>query len=126
MSGHFLDFFDPFNSSYTPPKGCAIYTFAALEQIGSNHSHIIDFLIAAEPSVVVHLEPISELLEPSNLLHYLSIKYFQKRNYLSGFLPALQAKSHLGEIDILYSQPTGVGSMFIEGYSMVVWQPRAI
>ena len=126
LFGHRLDFFDPFSSCGSIPKGSAIFTFAALEQIGCNHTHIIDYLISAQPSIVIHLEPISELLNSSNLLHFLSIKYFQKRNYLSGFLTALQHQSSEGNIDILHAEPTGVGSMFIEGYSMVVWKPRAI
>ena len=119
--GKSIDFFCPPPDDNYIPKGSALYTFAALEQISSKHDKIIDFMITSRPKVVVHLEPIEELLDKDQLIEYLSIKYFKRRNYLSGFLDALRKRQERGEIKILHECKTGIGSLYIEGYSLVVW-----
>jgi hypothetical protein len=119
--GKNIDFFCPPSPDNYIPKGSSLYTFAALEQISDRHEQIIDFMIASRPKIVVHLEPIEELLDQDRILEYLSVKYFKKRNYLSGFLTALRKRQENGEIKILHEHKTGVGSLYIEGYSLVVW-----
>ena len=119
-----IDFFSPPIYSQYIPYDSAIYTFAALEQIGADHDKIIEFMIAARPRVVVHLEPIYELMNQEILLEYLSAKYFLKRNYLSGFLSNLLRKQDQGKIKVHFQEKTGVGSLFIEGYSLIVWSPN--
>lgn len=119
-----IDFFSPPIDSHYLPHDSAIYTFAALEQIGAEHEKIIEFIIAARPRVVVHLEPIAELMNQDILLEYLSAKYFLKRNYLSGFLSNLLRKQDQGKVKVHFQEKTGVGSLLIEGYSLIVWSPN--
>ena len=71
----------------------------------------------------IHIEPIEELLDKNILLDYLSIKYFEKRNYLSGFLSGLKKLEKQNKIKILKADRNNIGSLFIEGYSIIVWQP---
>jgi SAM-dependent methyltransferase len=104
--------------------GAAVYTVAALEQLGERFAPFLDYLLANKPSVCVHIEPIAELLDPGRLLDYLSIAYFKKRGYLSGFLTELTRREANGELRILDARRTHTGSLFIEGYSAVVWRPR--
>lgn len=117
--------FDLFNPPPTLEleQGAAVYTVAALEQTGERFGAFLDFLVGNKPSVCVHIEPVAELLTPSRLLDYLSLRYFEKRNYLSGFLDELRRRESLGQIQILKSQRSNVGSLYIEGYSAVVWKP---
>ncbi|MHC1699667.1 MAG: class I SAM-dependent methyltransferase [Humidesulfovibrio sp.] len=104
--------------------GAAVYTVASLEQVGEGFRPFLDYLEDNRPSVCVHIEPVAELLDPKRLLDYLSIRYFEKRGYLSGFLDELRRREALGRVEILKAQRTNVGSLFIEGYSTVVWRPR--
>jgi len=81
------------------------------------------YLLRNKPSVVVHIEPIPELLDPTNLLDYLSIRYMQKRKYLTGYLDTLRVMEQRGLIKIMEARRSGIGSMFIDGYSIIVWKP---
>lgn len=121
IKGHNFDFFKP--SNFGLPTDTAVYTVAALEQTGTKYKKFVNYLLKEKPSVVVHIEPIPELLDPTNLLDYLSIKYMQKRKYLSGYLTYLRKLEKQGKIKILEARRSGVGSFLIDGYSVIVWRP---
>lgn len=117
-----FDFFEP-DYSIGLAEHSAVYTVAALEQVGTRYEQFLRYLIRNKPSVVVHIEPIPELLDPINLLDFLSIKYMEKRKYLSGYLDTLRHLEKTGKVEILDARRSGVGSMFIDGYSIIVWRP---
>lgn len=117
--------FDFFKPNYDVDlNGAAIYTVAALEQIGDNFKPFVDYIFEKQPNICIHLEPIDELLDDGkhNILNELSIKYFRKRNYLNGFLPYLEDLERNGKIEILKKQRIFSGSYFIEGHSLIVWK----
>jgi hypothetical protein len=121
LYGRHFDFFNPdydFNI-----EDSIIYTVAALEQTGERYTDFLDYLLYYKPKLCIHIEPIAELLNYRNLLDYTSIKYFKKRGYLSGFLTRLRELESKGQAEILLAQRTFIGSLFIEGYSVVVWKP---
>jgi len=125
--------FVPFNFDFfNPPKiksskymgiGTGIYTVAALEQTGTNYKKFVSYLLKAKPEIIVHIEPIPELLDSSKLLDYLSIKYMEKRKYLSGYLTYLEELEKKGKIKIIEARRSGIGSLLVDGYSVIVWQP---
>ena len=119
--------FDFFNvdKDFEIEENSGIYTFAALEQVGSNHVDFIEYLISKKPSICLHVEPISELLEPDdNLLDFLSVKYFEERNYLNGFYKNLKKLEDDGIIDIIHAKRSNIGSFYVDGYSIVAWRPK--
>ena len=120
--GHNFDYFNP-DKNFQLPNNTGVVTIASLEQVGDRWSNFIEYLIDQRPKICIHIEPISELLDSSILLDYLSIRYFEKRNYLKGFLTGLKKLEDSGKVIIHKAQRTGIGSLFIEGYSIVVWQP---
>jgi SAM-dependent methyltransferase len=117
-----FDFFKP-DYKFKLGKNSIIFTVAALEQTGSNFDKFLKYLLKNQPSACIHIEPISEVLDNSNLLDYLSISYFKKRNYLIGFLDYLKKLEQEKKIIIHKIQRTFIGSIFIEGYSVIVWSP---
>jgi hypothetical protein len=118
-----FDYFSP-DASFLVPKNSMVLTVASLEQVGKDHSLFIDYLISNQPEVVVNIEPIGELLSVDNKMEKLSIDYFKKRNYLNGYLESLREREKLGSVEILVAERTFFGSMFIEGYSLLVWRPK--
>ena len=120
-SYHF-DFFNP-NYKIVLKPNSAVYTVASLEQVGKRYEKFVEYLLKNKPSIVVHIEPIPELLDPTKLLDYLSIKYMEKRKYLSGYLEYLKDLEYIGKIEIIEAKRSGIGSMFIDGYSIIVWKP---
>jgi len=123
IDGFNFNFFEP-NYEIDFSKNSAIYTVAALEQIGNNYEAFVDFLIKKSPDICIHMEPIEELLDETRLIDFLSIKYFRKRNYLQKFLPYLEQLEKEGKIEILKKQRIYTGSFFIEGHSLIVWKPK--
>ena len=117
--------FDNFNPNFDVKlnPNSSIYTFAALEQLGDNTDSLINYWIVNKASIIVNVEPMSEPLNDDELLQYLSIKYFEKRAYLKGYINKLKALERDGTIVIHDIVRTGIGSMFIEGYSIISWSP---
>ena len=114
-----FDFFKPSSLKLLPNS--AVYTVAALEQLGTNYKKFVSYLLKVKPSIIIHIEPIEELLDPTNLLDNLSLKYFKKRKYLSGYLTYLRKLEKCGKIRIIETKRSGIGSLFIEGYSIIIW-----
>lgn len=122
ISGKQFDFFNPDYEFKLKPNS-AIYTVAALEQVGDKFKDFVEYLLKQKLEYCIHIEPIGELLDGENLLDWLSIQYFDKRNYLKGFLTYLQELEKTGKVEIINAQRSYIGSLFIEGYSLVVWRP---
>jgi hypothetical protein len=118
-----FDFFTPDNN-FKIEDNSLVYTVAALEQVGNKFKNFVDYLIEQSPDICIHFEPISELLDETKLLDYLSIKYFNNRNYLNGFLTYLEELELEGKIEILNKRRINSGSYFIEGHSLVVWRVK--
>ena len=122
LFSHNFDYYKP-DLNFKLDNKASVYTFASLEQTGNNYKDFIQYLIKNKPDICVHIEPTSETLDENNLLDYLSIKYFNKRNYLNGFinhLKELESKKIVKIIDIKRSY---IGSYYIDGYSIIVWKP---
>lgn len=118
------DYFDFFKPKGTIKPNSAVYTIAALEQTGTNYKKFVSWLIKQKPSIVLHIEPIEELLDPNVLLDYLSIRYFRKRKYLKGYLTHLRKLEKQGKIKIHTARRSGIGSKFVDGYSIIAWSPN--
>ena len=122
IHGRQFDYYHPDTGFLLAPDSI-VYTVASLEQIGDRWQPFAEYLLAQKPAICIHVEPIAELLDPDVLLDNLSCKYFRKRNYLHGFLDGLRALECEGRVCIHRAQRTGIGSLFIEGYSVIVWSP---
>ena len=117
-----FNFFVP-DESFDLVDNSVVYTSASLEQVGTEYKTFMDYLLRQKPALCINIEPIAELLDEDNLLDYLSIQYFKKRKYLSGYLDYLRRLENQGRIKIHKAQRTYIGSLFIEGYSVIVWSP---
>ena len=118
MEGYQFDYFKP---KFIMPENSAVLTVASLEQVGKKFKTFVKYLLQVKPRVVVHIEPIPELLDKTILIDYLSIKYMAKRKYLTGYLDYLRLLEKNGYIKILEARRSGIGSKFIDGYSIIVW-----
>lgn len=105
-------------------ENTAVITMHSMEQLGTSFSPMMKYLVEVRPKIIIHLEPIIELYDSSNLFDVLAIKYHKKRNYLDGFLTALRKLQGEGAIDIMVEKRLRFGSMFHEGYSLIAWKPN--
>ena len=117
-AAHRVDYFDPSTYPIIQQKYIA-FTNASLEQAGADYHEFIDFLINDQNCVQgIHIEPIKELLDLSCPLNVQSYYYSEKRNYLTSFVNYLNNK----DINIVYAKDHGIGSKYINGYQVVVWE----
>jgi hypothetical protein len=117
-----FDFFSPNPSLWVPP-GSAFLTVASLEQTGTRWIDFMEFMLAKKPEICIHIEPIEEVLMPEVLLDHLSLDYFTKRGYLTGFLRKM-GQTFKDKVEVIEVRRTEIGSKFIEGYTVVAWRPR--
>ena len=75
-----------------------------------------------KPALVIHLEPIPELLDKKKILDNLSIRFMKKRNYLKNYLVALKSLEKSKRIKIIKIRKSYFGSLYINGYSLIVWK----
>lgn len=104
--------------------GVAVLTAGALEQLGERFGPFLDCLLAAQPAICVHIEPLLELYDREDSFDAVAIRYHQARGYLSGFLPALEALERDGRAEIIETHRTRFGSLHNEGFSWTVWRPK--
>ncbi len=122
ISGHIFDMFSP-NSDIEIAENGAVMTIGGLEQLGKDHQEFVQFLIAKEPRLCIHVEPICELYEENNLVDYLAMKFHKQRNYLIGLLPYLEKLEDENYIRILKIHRMYFGSLFHDGWSLIIWRP---
>ncbi len=123
VAGHAFDFFHPDESLEVPP-GSAIFTVGALEQTGTQWEAFLDFVMRKKPAACFHIEPIYEWYDHENsLVDYTAWKAHEVRNFWRGFPPKLVELERQGKVRILKTKRINFGSLVIEGYSQLFWQP---
>jgi hypothetical protein len=111
-------------TDYALTPGCAVITVGAMEQLGSRFQPFLDYLLANQPRLVVHHEPIPEFYSERTLYDYLALWYHRERDYLSGYWPALQRLAQEGRIEILEARRLHFGDPYNDPESLIVWRPR--
>ena len=113
------------DDSFKIASNSAIFTIGAIEQLASNFEAFLQFLLKNRPLLCVHVEPTIELYDKDNLVDYLAIKFHKKRGYTENFLTRLKKLEKEGEIEILKVKRLFFGSLYMEGYSLFIWRPKA-
>lgn len=122
IEGRRFDMFRP-DATLRIGRDTGVLTSAAMEQLGADHGAFVDYLLAQDPAVCVHIEPLYELYDEGQLFDHVARRYHRQRNYLTGFVPRLQELAAAGRIELLALRRTGFGSFFHEGYGFVAWRP---
>lgn len=97
-----------------------VLTFGSVEQLGDARP-FIDYLIEQGPKLVVHVEPVPELLDEDDLVDWLSLTFHKRRGYTRGLLPYLQGHP---KVEVLNVERSHFGSLMLESYARIVWRPR--
>jgi hypothetical protein len=124
FSGYTFDYFNPKFSKKIKlnEEEWSCFTVASLEQVGHNYKKFINFLKLKKPKIIVNIEPINELMSQDKILDYLSVKYSLNRNYLNNYYYYLKKLEEKKIIKILEVKKSHFGSLYINGYSIIVWK----
>ena len=100
-----------------------VFTSGVIEQIASKFDNFIDFLLQKKPKLVVHVEPTYEVYDQEILFDHLAAKFHKKRGYTIGYLPRLKELEKEGKVEILKIKRLNFGSLFMEGFTNIIWRP---
>lgn len=124
LSGRRFDFFAPdAGFDFGGPDDVAM-TFCALEQTGERFDTFAKWLVERKPALVVSMEPAIELYRPESLVDDMAIRYHTHRKYLNGYFSFVDGLAERGQAEILMRRRLGFGSLYHEGYSLLVWRPK--
>jgi hypothetical protein len=124
MTGHLFDMLSP-DEDFKIEDNSAIFTIGTVEQLANNFGPFLQFLLKRSPKLCIHVEPTIELYDESNLIDYLAIKFHRKRGYTENYLTRLRELEAENRIEILKVQRLFLGSLYMEGYSLIIWKPKA-
>ena len=122
LSGSLFDMLNP-NYDYKIKNNSGVFTFGAMEQLASKIGKMLDYLLDQKPEICLHTEPMIELYDQNNFTDYLAMQFQSKRGYTKGLLPYLQSLEIDGKIIIIKIKRLFFGSLFMEGYNLVIWKP---
>lgn len=122
LEGRLFDMTKP-DKQFMLEANSAVFTMGAIEQLGGKFHDFIEYLIQNKPKVVVHTEPVVELYDINKLEDYLAYRLQEKRGYTKGLLPHLQKLERQDRIKIEKIRRLYFGSLFMEGYNLMVWRP---
>ncbi len=120
--GHLFNMIDPDFEIDIDPNS-VVFTSGTIEQIASKFEKFVEFLLQKKPELVVHVEPTYEVYDRDVLFDYLAAKFHKKRGYTAGYLPRLQQLESEGKAEILKIKRLNFGSLFMEGFTCIVWRP---
>ena len=103
-------------------KSSGVLTVGALEQLGSNFWPFLFFLLRQKNvKYFIHFETFNEFYDLDTIEDSLAIAYCKNRNYINGYISALEFLESYGIVKIIQKTRT-FGSQFHEGYSFLVWK----
>lgn len=123
MKGYLFDMVSP-DENFKIERGSAILTSGAIEQLASKFEAFLQFLLKRFPALCINIEPTIELYDESNLVDYLAMKFHRKRGYTENYLPRLRELETQGKIEILKVKRLFFGSLYMEGFTYMIWRPR--
>lgn len=122
MEGKVFDFFLPDQGAQIE-DGAVVFTLGALEQTGDAWHAFLDYLLQFRPAACVHIEPIVEWYGDWTLFDYAAKRFHRARRYWTGFPDKLKALAEEERIQILKQKRSDFGSLYLEGYSQLIWRP---
>lgn len=122
VEGNLFNIIEP-DYSIDLDENSLVFTSGVIEQIASKFDNFIDFLLLKKPKLVVHIEPIYEVYNQEILFDYLAAKFHKKRGYTEGYLPRLRQLESEGKIEIIKVKRLNFGSLFMEGFTNIIWRP---
>jgi SAM-dependent methyltransferase len=122
MRGGIFDFKEP-DPRLKLQKESAVFTFGALEQVAGEYDRFLEYLLKQQIGFCINIEPTIELYDETSLFDYLAIRFHKKRGYSMNYLTRLRELEASGKIVIEKVKRLNFGSLFMEGYTYMVWRP---
>ncbi len=119
--GHRFDFLHP--TPFHGVTGMTVLTVGALEQVGRQWRPFLNYLLQFKPKRVIHVEPQISFYDPSSPVDATAIEAHKARGFWEGYLEAVQELERQGRLEIEHKERASLGSLLIEGYSLLIFRP---
>lgn len=123
IKGHIFDMLRP-DKGFKLSDNSAVCTIGAIEQLAGNFEPFIQYILGSHPKLCLNVEPTIELYDENNLVDYLAIKFHKKRGYSENYLTRLIELESQNRIEILKVNRSLFGSLYMDGYSYIIWRPK--
>lgn len=123
VEGRLFDFFNP-DRDMKLEKNSAVLTIGALEQTGRNYGKFTDWLLGSGVKRCVHVEPVLEWYDENHPVDQAAREFHRARGYWQGFPELLRKLEAEGRVEILKEKRSFFGSLYVEGYSQLMWRPK--
>lgn len=123
LTASLFDMLNPSAEDFRLDRNSGVLTFGSLEQLGGEIEPIVNYLCNQKPKICVHIEPAIELYNSEDMEDYLATWFQGKRGYSSGLIALLQDYESRGLLLIKKIQRLNFGSLMMEGYNLIVWEP---
>jgi len=123
MTGHLFDMLSP-DEDLEIADNSAVFTIGVVEQLAGKFEAFLQFLLRKSPKLCINIEPTIELYDEDRLIDYLAIKFHRKRGYSENYLTRLRDLEAENRIEILKVKRPFFGSLYMEGYSCIIWRPK--
>ncbi len=122
LAGQMFDMIHP-NRQIKLAEKSAVFTFGALEQLAGRFEAFLQYLLEQKPGICIHVEPTIELYDENILFDYLAVQFHRKRGYTENLLPRILELETERKVRVLKVKRLNFGSLFMEGYTFIIWQP---
>jgi SAM-dependent methyltransferase len=119
--GDNFNFFNP-DQNLKLEENCAVFSFGALEQTGSNYKDYIEYIISQRPGICVDIAGINDFYSKDSLMDYIALSYHNRRNYLNCYYSYMKTLEEKGRISILKHHKHEFGNLYDDPYSYVIWK----
>jgi SAM-dependent methyltransferase len=123
ISARQFDMISP-DAGFKLDQGSAVLTIGAIEQLAGKIEPFIGYLLRQPVRRCIHVEPAISLYDENNLVDHLAIMFQGKRGYTDNLLTHLRRLEKNKRISILKVKRLFFGSLMMEGYNYIIWEPR--
>ncbi|MBY0510323.1 MAG: class I SAM-dependent methyltransferase, partial [Rhodospirillaceae bacterium] len=104
-------------------RGSAVLTVHAMEQLDDKWRPFLHYLLARQPGLVLHIEPIFDFYDESPF-DRIAASYHLERKYLKGYYSYLRELENSGKIEIVAARRVAFGGFYHDANSVLAWRPK--
>ena len=105
------------------PPDSIIFTSYAMHYVPKFSKGIIDYFLKLKPKIVIHFEPLFEILEGDSIHSLLCQEYINQNDYTTNLYSRILSAQDEGKIKVLELNKKVIGQNPLLPISVIVWKP---
>ena len=118
-----IDIIKGSDSTFRHLRGRPVLTYYCLEQLKHDTRIVIENILQAGPSRVIHIEPTFELLHLSSLKDMVTYLYIVRKDYQNNLLSTLKEYERKGKVKVVMVQRLYYAPTVRNDPTLICWEP---